>query len=170
MVSALEDAGLPVNRRNLSAYAHQLSGGERQRVAIAQVLACRPRLIIADEPTSSLDAALESEILELLKDLKRGSNLALLLITHNPANLEGLADRVLVMSEGRIVESGETALVFRRPEHRYTRAMLESFELLHGHNPDREQRCLKAPADGFGPQENLYTAGWAGGHVTVSWL
>jgi len=129
--SAFENAGLPLNPRILCSYPHQLSGGERQRAAIAQVLACRPRLIIADEPTSSLDTTTQSEILELLKNLKNKFNLALLLITHNPANLEGLADRVLVMSEGRIVESGQMTSVFQQPKHRYTQGMLEAFELLY---------------------------------------
>jgi peptide/nickel transport system ATP-binding protein len=131
MKSALEDAGLRADERILCAYPYQLSGGERQRAAIAQVLALRPRLVLADEPTSSLDAATQSEILELLKNLKHRLNLALLLITHNPAALEGLADRVLVMSAGRIVESGEVAAVFHRPKHGYTRAMLQAFELLY---------------------------------------
>jgi peptide/nickel transport system ATP-binding protein len=129
--SALEEAGLPVEDRILCAYPHQLSGGECQRAAIAQVLACRPRLIIADEPTSSLDATTQSEILGLLRNLKDRFNVALLLITHNPANLEGLADRVLVMSEGRIVESGELAPVFQQPKHHYTQAMLQAFEQLY---------------------------------------
>lgn len=149
---ALENAGLPIDERILRAYPHQLSGGERQRAAIAQVLACRPRLIIADEPTSSLDATTQSEILELLKNLKHKFNLALLFITHNPANLEGLANRVLVMSEGRIVESGQMVSVFQEPKHRYTRAMLEAVELLYresaqdgeGRSPSASMPALRA--------------------------
>jgi peptide/nickel transport system ATP-binding protein len=145
--AALEEAGLRPDDRILGGYPCQLSGGERQRAAIAQVLACRPRMVIADEPTSSLDAAAQLEILELLKNLKHRLNLALLFITHNPATLEGLADRVLVMSEGRIVESGEVATVFRRPRHGYTRAMVQAFELLyHGTDQDSRDPCKSAGA------------------------
>jgi peptide/nickel transport system ATP-binding protein len=145
--SALREAGLLAEDRILGCYPCQLSGGERQRAAIAQVLACRPRLVIADEPTSSLDAATQLEILELLKNLKQRLNLALLFITHNPAALEGLADRVLVMSEGRIVESGEVAAMFRRPRHSYTQAMVQAFELLYrGTAREGRDRCKCAGA------------------------
>lgn len=106
------------------AFPHQLSGGQQQRVAIAQALACRPALLVADEPTSALDTVTQSEILALLARLRERRHLAILLITHNPAVLAGLADRVLVMYAGRIVEQGEYEAVMRAPRHPYTRALL----------------------------------------------
>jgi oligopeptide/dipeptide ABC transporter ATP-binding protein len=109
--------------RIFDAYPHQLSGGQRQRVAIAQAVALEPALVVADEPTSSLDAALQADVLALLGELTlRGS--AVLLVTHNPGNLTGLANRVLVMYAGRIVEQGGFAEVWSAPLHPYTRALL----------------------------------------------
>ena len=108
------------------AYPHQLSGGQRQRVLIAQALACRPALVIADEPTASLDATTQAEILALIKDLKLRLGVALLLISHNPAILAGLADRILVMYSGRVVEEGPLERVYRAPLHPYTKGLLAS--------------------------------------------
>jgi oligopeptide/dipeptide ABC transporter ATP-binding protein len=110
--------------RIYAAYPHELSGGQRQRVAIAQAIACRPALIIADEPTSKLDAAVQAEILALLKDIVRRDSTAMLLITHDPAILAGFADRVAVMYAGRIVECGRTEHVFHRSLHPYTQGLL----------------------------------------------
>lgn len=110
--------------RIYAAYPHELSGGQRQRVAIAQALACQPRLLIADEPTAALDTTVQSEILDLLKQLKAQLRMAMLIITHNPAILAGLADRVLVMNEGRLVEEGAVTEVYGNPSHRYTKLLL----------------------------------------------
>jgi len=107
--------------RIFRSYPHQLSGGQRQRVAIAQALAAGPALIIADEPTSSLDTILQAEVLALFRRL---AGIALLWITHHPGLLKGFADRVLVMYAGRIVEQGGAAEVLARPRHPYTRALL----------------------------------------------
>lgn len=112
--------------RIYKAYPHQLSGGERQRVAIAQALACHPALVLADEPTAALDTIHQASILKLLKDLKQKFGLSLLLITHNPANLAGLADRVLVMYAGRIVEEGAVRDVLEKPLHPFTKGLLAS--------------------------------------------
>ena len=120
----LSDVQLRDVDRIYNAYPHQLSGGELHRVVIAQALACRPDLIIADEPTRALDATTQSEILRLLQDLNQDSGTAILFITHNPAVLAGLAHRVLVMYAGRIVEQGTVADVFRRPLHPYTAGLL----------------------------------------------
>jgi peptide/nickel transport system ATP-binding protein len=107
----LEEVGFDEIERTFAAYPHQLSGGQRQRVAIAQALACRPRLVIADEPTASVDAASQAGILALLKELKDRLGVAFLLISHRPNVLAELADRVVVMHDGRIVEEGPTAQV-----------------------------------------------------------
>ena len=123
--AALKDAGLPDVDRIYRAYPHQLSGGELHRVAIAQALVCRPALVIADEPTRSLDVTLQAGIQNALRDINRKYGSALIFITHNPALLTGFADRVLVMYAGRIVEAGPVAQVYRRPLHPYTRGLLQ---------------------------------------------
>lgn len=123
--AALKDAGISDADRIYRAYPHQLSGGELHRVAIAQALACRPALVIADEPTRSLDVTLQAEIQNALRDINRKHGSALIFITHNPALLSGFADRVLVMYAGRIVEAGPVAQVYRRPLHPYTKSLLE---------------------------------------------
>lgn len=110
--------------RIYAAYPHELSGGQRQRLAIAQAIACRPALLIADEPTSKLDPAVQAEILALLKDIVHRDSTAMLLITHDPANLAGFANRVAVMYAGRIVECGRTEDIFHRSLHPYTQGLL----------------------------------------------
>jgi oligopeptide/dipeptide ABC transporter ATP-binding protein len=111
-------------RRIYNAYPHQLSGGQQQRVAIAQALSCDPQLIIADEPTASLDAETEAEILQLLADLKSRRHMALILITHDPRILYALADRVAVLYAGRIIEDAPAKVFFDNPQHPYSRALL----------------------------------------------
>lgn len=106
-------------------YPHQLSGGQRQRVLIAMALACGPTLIVADEPTASLDYARQREILSLLDELRREFNIAIILITHNPALLAGLADQVLVLYAGRVMELGPAEAVLSTALHPYTRALLQ---------------------------------------------
>ena len=120
----LSDVQLPEIDRIYNAYPHQLSGGELHRVAIAQAVACRPALVIADESTRSLDLRTQAEILGLLADLNRRLRTAILFITHNPALLAGFAHRVVVMYAGHIVEEGSTAEVFRHPLHPYTDGLL----------------------------------------------
>lgn len=107
-------------------YPHQLSGGQRQRVLIAQALACHPALVIADEPTASLDATTQAEILDLLREVNRRFGVALILVTHNPALLSGLARRVLIMYAGRLVEEGPFNEVYRAPLHPYTQGLLRA--------------------------------------------
>lgn len=107
-----------------SAFPHQLSGGQRQRIVIAQALACRPELVIADEPTASLDSTTQAEILALLQGLKERLGVAFIFISHNPAILQKIADRVAVFSNGRIVEEATAARIFRQPTHPYTRSLL----------------------------------------------
>jgi ABC-type glutathione transport system ATPase component len=107
------------------AYPHQLSGGQRQRVLIAQAIACRPALIVADEPTASLDPVTQCEILALLRSLRDHLGLSLILITHNPALLADFADRVLVLHAGNVVEIGPVDSILLSPQHPYTRALLK---------------------------------------------
>jgi oligopeptide/dipeptide ABC transporter ATP-binding protein len=121
----LREVQLADTGRIYAAYPHQLSGGELHRVAIAQALACRPDLIIADEPTRSLDITVQAEILSVLQNLNRQFGTALIFITHNPALLAGFADRVAVMYAGRVVEEGDGSRLFRRPLHPYTKALLD---------------------------------------------
>jgi len=122
--AALAEAGLPDPLRVYHSYPHQLSGGELNRVVIAQALACRPDLLIADEPTRSLDARLQTEVLNLFREFNRKFNTAILFITHNPALLARLASRVVVMHSGRVVEEGPMARIFRQPQHPYTQHLL----------------------------------------------
>jgi ABC-type dipeptide/oligopeptide/nickel transport system ATPase component len=123
-VELLEAVRIPDATRRVRDYAHQLSGGMRQRVMIAIALACRPPLLIADEPTTALDVTIQAQVLELLRELKARYNLALLLITHDFGVIAEMADRVAVMYKGRLVEHGGVRDVLRRPSHDYTRNLL----------------------------------------------
>ena len=141
--TALERTGLGDERLHRS-YPHELSGGQRQRVLIAQAIVCGPSLLIADEPTGSLDAATEHEILAMLRDLIKQLNMSLFLITHDPRVLRSIADRTMVMYAGRIVESGPTRDVLESPLHPYTEALL---------------RCLmEPPADGSAARDRHVAA------------
>jgi ABC-type glutathione transport system ATPase component len=123
---ALVRVGLPNTQRIFSAYPHQLSGGQRQRVVLAQALACDPALLIADEPTASVDARSQSELLTLLRELQRDLGIAILLISHSAEVQARLADRLLVIDRGRIVEQGRFEELYRNPSHACTRAMLRT--------------------------------------------
>ncbi len=123
---ALAMVGIPSPQERLLAYPHQLSGGMRQRVAIAIALLNRPRLIIADEPTTALDVTIQAQILFEVQKLCRETGTALIWITHDLAVVSGLADRIAVMYAGRIVESGATGDVIRQPRHPYTRGLIDS--------------------------------------------
>src|SRR4029079_16732089 len=122
----LEAVRIPDARARLRDYPHQLSGGMRQRVLIAIALACRPSLVIADEPTTALDVTIQAQILDLLREMKAAFQLSLLLITHDLGVVAETADRVAVMRAGRIVETGPVREIFRNPSHPYTRELLAS--------------------------------------------
>jgi peptide/nickel transport system ATP-binding protein/oligopeptide transport system ATP-binding protein len=121
----LEKVGIPSAAHRMADYPHQLSGGQRQRVMLAIALACRPRLLIADEPTTALDVTIQAQILDLIMDLRDEFGMAIIVITHNMGVVAETADRVLVMYAGRIVEEAPVARLFDRPLHPYTRGLLE---------------------------------------------
>ena len=122
----LEQVRIPDGSEALRAYPHQFSGGMRQRIAIAIALACRPKLLIADEPTTALDVTVQAGILRLLDRLRRENDLAVILITHDLGVMSAIADRVSIFYAGRVVESGSRADVLRLPRHPYTRALLDA--------------------------------------------
>ena len=125
-VQLLADTGIPEPEQRAAAFPHQLSGGQRQRAMIAMALACQPKLLLADEPTTALDVALRGQILELLIGLQRKHGMAVLMITHDLHLVRRFAQRVVVMENGCIVEQGAVAEVFARPQHPYTRKLIDS--------------------------------------------
>jgi oligopeptide/dipeptide ABC transporter ATP-binding protein len=145
-VEMLGLVGIADPLRRLKQYPHQLSGGMRQRVMIAIALACDPKLIIADEPTTALDVTIQAQILELMSGLTRRLNVALIIITHNLGVVARYAKRVNVMYAGRIVESGPAAAIYHDPRHPYTMALLRSVPRL-----DRPRRARLDPVDGQPP-------------------
>jgi peptide/nickel transport system ATP-binding protein len=129
-VDLLDRVGIPDPRRRLDAYPHQLSGGMRQRALIAIALACRPRLLIADEPTTALDVTIQAQILELLKEMVAETGAALIMITHDLGVVAGLCETVNVLYGGRIVERAQRHRLFATPRHPYTHGLLRSIPRL----------------------------------------
>ena len=124
--SAMDEVGLPEVERRAKDYPHQFSGGQRQRILIAMAIVNRPRLLIADEPTTALDVTVQAQILTLLNGLRREHGLAMLFISHDLAVVAQVADRVAVMQHGEIVEQEAVGSLFTRPQHPYTRKLLAS--------------------------------------------
>ncbi|MCA3417710.1 MAG: ABC transporter ATP-binding protein [Roseomonas sp.] len=124
-IDMLDKVGIPSAARRLDDYPHQMSGGQRQRVMIAIALACNPKLLIADEPTTALDVTIQAQILDLLMDLRDEFRMAIMIITHNMGVIAETADRVLVMYAGRVIEEAPVARIFDHPVHPYTRGLLE---------------------------------------------
>ncbi|MBK5142141.1 dipeptide ABC transporter ATP-binding protein [Budviciaceae bacterium BWR-B9] len=157
-IDLLTQVGIPAPESRLDNYPHQLSGGMSQRVMIAMAIACRPQLLIADEPTTALDVTIQAQIIELLLELQRRENMALILITHDLALVAEAAQYIIVMYAGQVMESGKAEEIFRTPRHPYTQALLralpefssekERLNSLPGVVPgkyDRPKGCLLSP-------------------------
>ncbi|KKX27061.1 ABC transporter ATP-binding protein [Rhizobium sp. LC145] len=126
VVKLLERVGIPDARKRADFYPHQFSGGQRQRVMIAMAIALKPDILIADEPTTALDVSVQAQILDLLRDLQRETGMAIIMITHDLEVAAAMADRVIVMNAGKIVEAGKAENVFQEPKHPYTRRLIEA--------------------------------------------
>ena len=144
-IDLLGRVGILGAERRVDEYPHQLSGGMRQRVMIAMALACRPKLLIADEPTTALDVTIQAQILELLDELRRETGMAIILITHDLGVIARLAERVMVMYAGRVVEHAAVGALFANPGHPYTAGLLASVPRLR-----KEQNTLQ-PIEGMAP-------------------
>ena len=125
-IELLRQVGIPAPESRVGSYPHQLSGGMSQRVMIAMAIACDPKLLIADEPTTALDVTIQAQIIDLLLELQRKKNMGLILITHDLALVAESADRVVVLYAGQVVEMGPASEVFRNPQHPYTEALMKS--------------------------------------------
>ena len=181
-IELLEQVGIPAPATRLGDFPHQLSGGMNQRVMIAMAIACNPRLLIADEPTTALDVTIQAQILDLLRALQRERGMALILVTHNMGVVAEMAGRVAVMYAGQIVEERAADALFAAPEHPYTAALLAAMPerstgdarlaTIPGVVPglyDRPSGCLFAPrcayATGYSCRTRPELREWAGGRV-----
>ena len=125
-IEMLKKVGIPAPEKRVDEYPHQLSGGMRQRVMIAIALACKPDLLIADEPTTALDVTVQAEILDLINDLQKEMGMAVIMITHDLGVIAETCDEVIVMYAGRVVEKGAVKTIFKNPKHAYTKALIKS--------------------------------------------
>jgi ABC-type dipeptide/oligopeptide/nickel transport system ATPase component len=126
VLSLLRRVRIPDPEGKLNQYPHNLSGGMRQRVMIAMALACEPSLLIADEPTTALDVTIQAQILDLIKDLQEEYGMSVLFITHDMAVIAEMADRVVVMFNGKVVEQGPVEQIFHNPQHEYTKKLINA--------------------------------------------
>jgi dipeptide transport system ATP-binding protein len=180
-VQLLEQVGIPAAATRMDDFPHQLSGGMNQRAMIAMGIACNPRLLIADEPTTALDVTIQAQILDLLRELQRDRGMALILVTHNMGVVAEIARRVAVMYAGQVVEEREAHALFAAPEHPYTAALLAAMPERHaggrlatipGVVPglhDRPAGCLFAPRCSYATarscRERPELRAWAGGCI-----
>ena len=146
-VAALGEVGLPSPERLSRSYPHELSGGQRQRVMIAMAVALRPKVLIADEPTTALDVTIQQQVLALADDLRRSTGMALLWITHDLGVVARIAERVLVMYAGKVVESASTKQLYAKPQHPYTAGLLGSIPPLIGDERPELLQIGGAPAE-----------------------
>ncbi|MEQ8481066.1 MAG: ABC transporter ATP-binding protein [Hoeflea sp.] len=138
-IELLELVGIPDATRRLKDYPHQFSGGMRQRVMIAIALACDPKVLIADEPTTALDVTIQAQIIELIKELRQKLGMAIIWITHDLGVIAGIADRVMVMYAGQVVEKGPVSEIFEDPQHPYTQALLKTVPAVRGARAEKLQ-------------------------------
>jgi len=137
-LSLFEQVKLPAPITTYNKYPHEISGGQMQRVMIAMAIACKPNILIADEPTTALDVTVQKEIIQLLKDLQANTNMSIIFITHDLSLISEIANRILVMYQGEIVEQGNVNSIFKNPQHNYTKALLNS-------RPTLDKRLKKLP-------------------------
>jgi oligopeptide transport system ATP-binding protein len=145
-IELLHEVGIEPAEERIKEYPHQFSGGQRQRIMIAMALACNPDMLIADEPTTALDVTVQAQILELMKDLQKKNNTAIIIITHDLGVIAGMADRVAVMYSGHIVEEGDRRQIFYHAAHPYTQGLLQSVP-----NPDSLVKKRLIPIKGQPP-------------------
>jgi oligopeptide/dipeptide ABC transporter ATP-binding protein len=145
-IGVLNDVGIPMPEKRIDQYPHEFSGGMRQRVLIAMALACDPKLLIADEPTTALDVTIQAQILELLKSLKDKNNMSIILITHDLGVVASLCNRIAVMYGGLIMEEGTTEEIFYSSKHPYTKALLNSIPKVQG-----DEKVRLEPIKGSAP-------------------
>ncbi|HKP59188.1 MAG TPA: ABC transporter ATP-binding protein [Polyangiales bacterium] len=142
-IELLKSVGIPAPERRIDSYPHELSGGMRQRVMIAMAIACRPKLLIADEPTTALDVTIQAQILDLLARLRRELGMGIMLITHDLGVVSEVADEVMVMYAGTVVEHAPKAALFDKPLHPYTKGLLRSVPGGEGDSPKRRLRTIE---------------------------
>lgn len=147
----LEDVGITEAARRFGQYPHEFSGGMRQRVMIAMALACEPKLLIADEPTTALDVTIQAQILELMVELKKKINMSVIIITHDLGVVSDVCDRIAVMYAGKIVEIGSTDDIFYNPQHCYTLGLLKSIPKIHEDEHERLIPIEGTPVDLLNP-------------------
>ena len=187
-IELLERVGIPAAASRLGDFPHQFSGGMRQRVMIATALACNPKVLIADEPTTALDVTIQAQILDLVKRLRRESGMAIIWITHDLGVMAGLADRIMVMYGGLVVERAGVASLYGNPRHPYTRSLLGTLPRLDGTRAERLESipgqppkldrppsaCPFAPRCGHAFErcwrENPVLEMFADGHEVACWL
>ncbi|HEY0073047.1 MAG TPA: ABC transporter ATP-binding protein, partial [Abditibacteriaceae bacterium] len=151
-IETLRRVGIPQPEKRVDDYPHQMSGGQRQRVMIAAAIACEPKLIIADEPTTALDVSVQAQILELLRELSSASQTAMLLITHDLGVVAQVAQRVAVMYAGQIVETGTVEEIFAHPQHPYTQGLLLA-------TPRLDSDSMPLPIPGVVPSPGQWPSG-----------
>ncbi len=153
VISVLRQVGIPEPGQKMMCYPHELSGGMQQRIMIAMALASRPDLLVADEPTTALDVTIQAQILELLRELRRDTGMSIILVTHNLGIVADMADRVVVMYAGHVVETAATDMIMREPLHPYSKALLSAVPKL------RRQSERLATIPGNVPSPANYPAG-----------